>query len=48
MDGAVPALKQLLLDTGFSSAGIEILDVSVIEGGPDDTVWSSVRRKSIL
>lgn len=42
MKGALPALQQLLSDAEFNAAGIEILDVSFEEGGPDDTIWSSV------
>lgn len=46
--GAIPALKQLLSDAGFNGHQIIILNASVVQGGPDDTRWSSVRMRQML
>eukprot|EP00884_Botryococcus_braunii_P020079 jgi/Botrbrau1/6755/Bobra.0324s0040.1 len=52
VESGLTALKELLLDAGFTAAGIKVLDVQVIEGGADDTIWSSwqwsVRRLNEL
>eukprot|EP00884_Botryococcus_braunii_P023284 jgi/Botrbrau1/963/Bobra.114_1s0006.2 len=52
VESGLTALKDLLLDAGFTAAGIKVLDVQVIEGGAEDTIWSSwqwsVRRLNEL